>query len=148
MSRRIYLIFRMNFPNFQCNSIVLFLLCFRICYKGTICILFPFSKQQMKSFSTFCQPLKGNRGVVCTVTPSTDPHTGLAKEYVFASFFCTNSFSNPIFEFFIQLTIICCDSIQLLELVGLKRTYGMYKFQLKRTYGMYKFWLKRTYPSL
>ena len=77
MSRRIFLIFRMNFPNFQCNSIVLFLLCLRICYKGTICILFPFSKQQMKSFSTFCQPLKGNRGVVCTVTSSTDPHTGL-----------------------------------------------------------------------
>ena len=32
--------------------------------------------------------------------------------------------------------------------VGLKRTYGMYKFWLKRTYGMYKFRLKRTYPSL
>ena len=45
------------------------------------------------------------------------------------------------------------------EKVGLKRTYGMYKFRLKRTYhmykfrlkrtyGMYKFWLKRTYPTL
>ena len=30
----------------------------------------------------------------------------------------------------------------------LKRTYGMYKFRLKRTYGMYQFRLKRTYPSL
>ena len=36
--------------------------------------------------------------------------------------------------------------------VGLKRTYGMYKFRLKRTYSIYKFrhkfQLKRTYPSL
>ena len=30
----------------------------------------------------------------------------------------------------------------------LKRRYGMYKFRLKRTYGMYKFRLKHTYPSL
>ena len=54
----------------------------RSVYEGSICILFPFSKPQMKSFSTFCPSLKGNRGVVCTVTLSTDPHTGLGKEYL------------------------------------------------------------------
>ena len=36
-----------------------------------------------------------------------------------------------------------CHSI--FSMVGLKRTYCMYKFWLKRTYGMYKFRLKRTY---
>ena len=35
--------------------------------------------------------------------------------------------------------------VNIISKVGLKRTYGMYKFWLKRTYGMYKFWLKRTY---
>ena len=71
---------------FLCNSLVLYFLFFyhvlRPVYKGSICILFPFSKPQMKSFSTFCPSLKGNRGVVCTVTLSTDPHTGLGKEYL------------------------------------------------------------------
>ena len=41
------------------------------------CLLFH---PQMKSFSTFCRSLRGNRGAVCTVTPSPDSHTGLGRE--------------------------------------------------------------------
>ena len=40
------------------------------------CVLSP----QMKSLSTFSRSLKGNRGAVCNVTRSTDPHIGLGGE--------------------------------------------------------------------
>ena len=48
------------------------------------CVLSP----QMKSLSTFSRSLKGNRGAVCNVTRSTDPHIGLGGEGFELFLFC------------------------------------------------------------